>query len=317
MKVTISICTRDREASLARTLESLARLEDPVDADWDVLVVDNASSDGSMDAARSFADRLALRVDSEPRAGLSHARNRVLDLADCDVLIWTDDDVTFSPGWLSACVEGMRRFPEAAFAGGPIVARFEGVSEEWVAAVEAAEVGCAFTWYEPGTPEGEVRSEKGPLPWGAVMAIRSAAIGDLRFDTNLGRQPGEILISGEETTFCRELLERGHHGCWLPGVRVDHHISEDRANERWIADYFFGQGWKSAIRAASDDENFRDEVERQRVDLRRHERLDRKLRRRFLPLRRRLEDLRKGSLMRGFVESSRKLLAKDHEGAIS
>ena len=57
MLVTVAICTRNRAASLARTLESLAAMAPPgcewPGCEWEVLVVDNNSEDGSADMAAS------------------------------------------------------------------------------------------------------------------------------------------------------------------------------------------------------------------------------------------------------------------------
>ena len=60
---------------------------------------------------KAFADRLPIRREFEPERGLSHARNRAVDAAKGDYIVWTDDDVVVAPGWLAAYIEAFRRWP--------------------------------------------------------------------------------------------------------------------------------------------------------------------------------------------------------------
>jgi len=47
--------------------------------------------------------------------GFARARNRAVDFAEGDYVVWTDDDVVVDRGWLAAYVEAFRRRPEAVF----------------------------------------------------------------------------------------------------------------------------------------------------------------------------------------------------------
>ena len=119
MGISVCVCTRNRADSLKRALESLTRLDHPSGIDWGVLVVDNGSTDATADTAMSFADLLTLKVVSETRAGLSHARNTALRVARGHHLIFIDDDVTVPPTWLAAYATGFGKYPDAGFFGGP------------------------------------------------------------------------------------------------------------------------------------------------------------------------------------------------------
>ena len=93
MLITVAICTYNRATALEHALGTLTHLVPPHDARWELVVVDNASTDRTREVLAAFAGRLPLRVAFEQKSGLSHARNCALDNAGGDYVLWTDDDV--------------------------------------------------------------------------------------------------------------------------------------------------------------------------------------------------------------------------------
>src|SRR5215472_12967431 len=100
--VTVVVCTYNRCRDLAVALESIAASEMPSSVWWEVLVVDNNSTDETRDVVHAFCERNAdrFRYIFEPKQGLSHARNAGIANSYGEVLAFTDDDVTVSPAWL-------------------------------------------------------------------------------------------------------------------------------------------------------------------------------------------------------------------------
>ena len=85
MDVTVALCTWNRSALLERTLSSMVRLRIPTGLDWELLVVDNGSTDETRAVLDRFRSELPLRTVSEPQAGVAHARARGLAEARGDV----------------------------------------------------------------------------------------------------------------------------------------------------------------------------------------------------------------------------------------
>jgi glycosyltransferase involved in cell wall biosynthesis len=246
LKITVVICTYRRPDSLVRTLASLADAEPPVKAEWQVLVVDNAACAETESRVRGFANRLPVEYLAEPKAGLSHARNAaVMHLTRAnplpDYVIWTDDDVAVAPRWLRSYEAAFAKHPEAAFFGGPVVPEFEGRPPAWLKAA-LPRVDTAFAAVDLADRIKEGRLSLKYLPFGANMAIRMQELRALQFDAGRGRQPGQWLLSGEESELLREICRSGGVGMWVPEAPVAHWIDQERQSIAYLRRYYEGLG---------------------------------------------------------------------------
>src|SRR5690606_16449022 len=111
MDASVVVCTRDRAASLAVTLESIAGLRIPALVVAELVVVDNGSTDGTPAVVEAFRRRspLPLRYVRELRPGIAPARNAGMAAARGRIVVFTDDDVTVEPDWLAEMLEAFRR----------------------------------------------------------------------------------------------------------------------------------------------------------------------------------------------------------------
>ena len=120
MFITVAICTRNRAELLCRAMDTIVALTIPAGVEWELIVIDNGSTDNTAEVLAGYKDRLPIRRVYEPVAGLSNARNRAVVEARGDYICWTDDDVLLDRGWLLKYHEAFARFPEIAYFGGPI-----------------------------------------------------------------------------------------------------------------------------------------------------------------------------------------------------
>src|SRR5579862_965324 len=102
MKITVILCTYNRCEILAQALDSIAACVLPESVAWEVLVVDNNSSDQTREVVEEFRQRYPgrFRYILEPRSGKSNALNVGIREAHGDILAFVDDDVTVEPTWL-------------------------------------------------------------------------------------------------------------------------------------------------------------------------------------------------------------------------
>jgi glycosyltransferase involved in cell wall biosynthesis len=237
-RLTIAICTRNRAASLRRTLASLAGLDAP-EAPVEVVVVLNDCTDDSEAVVEKFAGRLPLVVGTEPQAGLSPARNRALALASGDLILWTDDDVILPAHWLRAYEEAAIAHPGASFFGGPIEPRFEGTPPPWLLPALPV-IGSAYARQTVETDGAPVLPDR--LPYGANLAIRADVQRRHPYDLALGQAPVGWLRNGEETAVLAAILREGGSGVWVKAAGLDHVIAGDRQTLDYIARYYQGFG---------------------------------------------------------------------------
>ena len=111
LDATVLIATYNRAALLDRTLASVRDLRVAPDRRWDVIVVDNNSTDDTRAVverqAQSFPVTLTYLFES--RQGRSSALNAGIAASRGTVIAMTDDDVLVDPGWLEAACDGLLR----------------------------------------------------------------------------------------------------------------------------------------------------------------------------------------------------------------
>jgi glycosyltransferase involved in cell wall biosynthesis len=244
ISVTVAICTWNRAELLRRTLQSFLLIDVPGDTDWRLLVVNNNCSDHTESVVRQFTDRLPIRSAFESMAGLSNARNRALDEAGSDYVLFTDDDVLVSRRWLDAFATAARRYPDAAAFGGPI--------EPWFVVEPDPDLAAAFPNLQLGfcgvdhhVPEGSISDrpdiETDNLIYGANMGFATRALAALRFNPAIGAVHDRPML-GDETFLVRKLRHRGDSIIWVPEMRVKHYVEPARMTLEYLLSYYEGIG---------------------------------------------------------------------------
>jgi glycosyltransferase involved in cell wall biosynthesis len=249
MFVTVAVCTFNRAASLRRTLDSVVDMHVPSGLEWELIIVNNNSTDDTDDVIGEYVERLPVRREFEPQPGLSHARNRAIDAANGEYIVWTDDDVVVDAAWLRAYAGAFRRWPEAVIFGGRIIPRFEPPVPRWVA--ESVPVlGGPYAVRDCGNEVQPLSIVDDRVPYGANFAIRSKEQRAFRYNRDLGASSQKPRL-GDEVDVIARLLASGAMGYWIPEAIVEHCIGQERQTVSYIFKYSIILGETHAYQSAA------------------------------------------------------------------
>jgi N-acetylglucosaminyl-diphospho-decaprenol L-rhamnosyltransferase len=238
--VLLSYCvvnTNGREFLLA-CLEAIERTAPP-DLEHEVLVLDNASDDGSADAVRDLGSEIGL-IALDRRQGKAANDSRLIERARGEFCLLLNEDSELQPGAVPALVGALRADRQAAVAGAQLLSP------------EGRPVPCA--WRLPGTETAlagalflhrRVTVESGgsatrPVGWvqsSAMLVRREAALAVGGFDP-------DFFVYSDETDFCKRLGDAGWRILYVPSARAIHHdqMAQDATGaERRIVEYHRGR----------------------------------------------------------------------------
>ncbi len=248
--ISVVVCTYNRAQLLEQALKSLhEQALDP--ALYEIVVVDNNSSDNTRAVAESFSRRmLNFRYCFEGTQGLSHARNRGWRQARGEYVGYIDDDCKVPAQWLSVAKNIIQQISPAAF-GGPYFAFFDTEKPRWFK--------DSYGSSSHGSKARFLQDDE--YLAGGNIVIRKTVLGNLGgFDPNLGMSGGCIAY-GEETLLLRRMRADlpGEHIYYDPRLYVYHLVNAEKMSMRWIMRQRFAGGRYAYL-------TFWDGKPRQRID---------------------------------------------------
>ena len=245
--ISVIICTYNRERYIAQALERVSKTEC---ADYEILVVNNNSTDSSEAKIQAFMEAnpaVPVRYFVETKQGLSNARNRGMAEARGDVFVFLDDDSLVQGDYLRTLDEYLTMNPQADAFGGRIEPLFDECprpkwlcrwSMGWVSALDMGEAVREF--------EGKA------FPIGANMGIRRAMAEKVGpFNPELGRKGGNM-DAGEEKDMFRRIRAAGGTIWYFPGLRVQHVIPAKRTTLEYVRRFADGVGISERRRTKAD-----------------------------------------------------------------
>jgi glycosyltransferase involved in cell wall biosynthesis len=240
--ITVAICTHNRATYLRLALQSLLEQTAPQHR-FDILVVDNASTDGTpAEVERARRARGDIRCVREDRLGLSHARNRAIAETRTPYIAYLDDDAIAAPRWVERLVHCFTQLsPAPAAVGGPIHPIWEAARPSWL---PDSLLGYLTVLERPGSGYLDLKRQ---LIFGANMAFDHRALTEVGgFSTSLGRI-GNRLLSGEEMLLLAQLHARGACGYYDEQASVRHHVAANRLSKEWFYRRVYWDGMSSAL----------------------------------------------------------------------
>jgi glucosyl-dolichyl phosphate glucuronosyltransferase len=248
---TVIVCTYNRSGNLPACLAALARQEGVDELEWEVLVVDNNSTDDTPATVERLGRELPIRVRyvREAQQGLNYARNHGVNSSESTYFTFVDDDIQVSPQWLAALAGAFRR-TDADAVGGRIHLDPAIKLPPWI--VPGTET-AGFLGYQdfgnaPFRMDGVSR-----YPFGGNMSFHRRVVARIGlFDPKLGRKGegrkrGE-LFKGAETDYFHRLAASGDARIFYePNAVVYHRVQPHQLQKRYFLTIHFNAGFQKAF----------------------------------------------------------------------
>jgi GT2 family glycosyltransferase len=197
-RVSVVVCTYNGARTIRDCLDALSRLDYP---DYEVIVVDDGSSDATGVIARQYDCRL---IQTENR-GLANARNTGLAAATGEIIAYLDDDAYPDSDWLTYLAATFLRTGYAGVGGPNIAPPGDGPIAECVARAPGGPVHVLVT-----------DREAEHIP-GCNMAFRKSCL------EAIGGFDPQFRTAGDDVDVCWRLQERGWTLGFHPAAMVWHH----------------------------------------------------------------------------------------------
>lgn len=239
--LSIAICTYNRSESLSVLLNQLSEQHEWLASNAEIIVVDNNSSDDTIDVLKKYQTLLPLCVFTETEQGLAAARNRAIGEYKGNALLFFDDDVSINLQTLESYKELLELKPSFDFFGGKIVVDWQGKRPRWLQSNDLVLLNGLFGSYDLGH-EGLAYKGGIQLPFGANFMLRRSLIDKVGlFNTRLG-VIGAGIGRGEETDYFRRAQRMGFNGFYSGLASVGHRFQKERINIPYLLRYGVEKG---------------------------------------------------------------------------
>ncbi|MFT4545401.1 MAG: GT2 family glycosyltransferase [Bacteroidia bacterium] len=237
--ISVIVCCYNSSARIILTLEHLVAQQVSANIAWEIILIDNNSSDGTGSISEVYMEKqsttIPFSIVSEPNPGLSNARNKGFAEAKYEIVLMVDDDNSLAPNYIEGIYRGFENQPNTGMVGGLGFAALEADPPEW------------FNDYAYCFAVGE-QNPKQHL-YGAGLGLRMTALEKLRragFQSLLSDRTGDNLMSGGDTELCLAFRMAGYELKYNPSLTFKHHLPDTRINWAYLKRLFNGFGMSKA-----------------------------------------------------------------------
>ena len=232
------VCTYNRCDDLRELLETALAQETGGEFTFEVIVVDNNSTDKTRDTVKDFIDagHSNLHYFFEPRQGKSYALNTALDAAKGWAYVITDDDFILPSNWLRDIYQAFRSHPEAAVISGKVLPRWQARAPGWLTKDHWSAIAMADYGETPFYAD-----EDKPICL-LAGAFRKAAVQEVGgYHPDLGVSPGQI--GGiEDLDILQRLWKAGYKALYQPHIAFEHKVGANRLTKEYHRRWHRGHG---------------------------------------------------------------------------
>lgn len=241
--ISIIMCCYNSSKRLPSTLAYLANQSVPNSIPWEIVIVDNSSTDNTghvIDELTAQLDfKCPLRVVVESRPGLSNARKKGLENCNYEYIIFCDDDNWLSPNYVSGAYKILSENPSCGVAGSKIVPEFETQKPSWFDSYE-----MFYSVGERSAVFGDITDSVGSV-LGAGMITRKS-IWEHLFQSDYKflctDRTGNNLSTGGDIEMCAIVRKLQLKIYYSSEIYLKHFIPKERLTLSYLKRNAFGVG---------------------------------------------------------------------------
>jgi glycosyltransferase involved in cell wall biosynthesis len=242
--VSVIVCCYNSAARLPETIKHIAAQQVPADLPWEVIVVDNASTDNTPAIAQTEWDKhydtgANFTVVKQPTPGLSHARDKGVETAQYEYLLFCDDDNWLFNDYIARLFNTMKADDSIAVLGGCGIFEPEKPVNDQIESFKNYYVNGEQTW-----------AEKDHWVYGAGSTYRKSLLVNLKQlgwrQITTGRI-GKVLLSGEDVEICLMLHLMGYQIKADNQLKFKHFVALKRQNISYIVNLAYWLSYSSAL----------------------------------------------------------------------
>jgi glycosyltransferase involved in cell wall biosynthesis len=245
MEFSIVIPTYNRADELRETIRSIAEQE--VAGDWELLVVDNRSTDHTRAVVeeQTAAFPGSLRYLYEPEQGRYAAINTGIRAAKGTIIATTDDDARVERDWLTRAAAGLEAH-NCDYVGGKVWPIWKGSRPDWLPN-RPGRHWAVLALQDHGARPLEFGVNGIPWPLGINTATRREAFERIDlFDNRLGRKAGTLRNQAQREWHLRARAA-GLRGFYVPDMIVHHVVEAERLNKQYFRRWYYWHGISRAV----------------------------------------------------------------------
>ena len=209
--ISVVICTYNRADLLLAALDDVLAQDHPDTPAFELIVVDNNSSDTTAAVVRAVAARDArVRYLFEAQQGLSHARNAAIAAARAPIVAFTDDDVRVGRAWLAEIARAFREHPGATVVGGRVLPVWPAPPPPWLTAAHWGPLALV----DYGEHPIRVDATRQLCLVGANLAVAASAFERVGTFAPAVQRVRDIVGSSEDHEFLQRLFRAGGFGVY-------------------------------------------------------------------------------------------------------
>jgi glycosyltransferase involved in cell wall biosynthesis len=231
LELSVVICAYNAERRLPPTLEHLAAQQGVQRGAWEIVLIDNASTDATAAVFQNFAAAhpdLNCRHFHEPRPGKTNALKLAFEVVSAPLILLVDDDNWISPNYVADSIQWMRKLPDAAGLGGIGELASDHEPPGWF-----AEKSEWYAIHKRPWPQGS------SLPvdtlWGAGSVYRLAPLREFSRATSLLKgRAGADLVAGEDIELSLFLKSKNFGLYLIPSLHYFHYMPQSRMQWEYL-----------------------------------------------------------------------------------